>query len=278
MVTSFANRFLGSFWILIGLLIGGVALAYLLLFERAVSSAANLLGGNQLVVDFIAQRLGGPGYLNWWGLGLAIFLILLGARMLMLAPVARPVAMAFHLLAGYFILFITVAAYLVVRGAGIVGTVLTGASTTILIILVLVGGLLIAAGLALGTRQAAEAFAPPGGAALLAAKSPSSSTGPVVTGPSARLVRSGSPDVYTLRPDMGVIGIGRDAAQAIVLDESSVSERHAKIEFRDGEYLLSDQKSTNGTFVNGQRLKVADHVLRPNDDIAIGRVHLRFEL
>lgn len=278
MVTSFANRILGSFWILIGLLIGGVALAYMLLYERAVSGAASLLGGSTAVVGFISERLGGPGYLNWWGLGLALFLILLGARMVTLAPVARPVAMAFHLLAGFFILFVALSAYIVVRGSGIVGTLLSGASTTVLIILLLLAGLLIAAGVALGTRQAAEAFAAPGGAALVTSKAASTSTGPVAVGPTARLVNVNSSEVYTLRPEMGVIGIGSGAAQVIVLNEPAVSEHHAQIEFRNGEYLLTDQKSTNGTFVNGQRLQVIDHILQTNDDITIGRVHLRFEL
>ena len=87
-MTSFAYRFLGSLWIMLGVLIGAVALAYMMLFERMASTITGLLGGGAPVIDFISQRLGGSGPLNWWGLGLAVFLILLGGRLLTLSPMS----------------------------------------------------------------------------------------------------------------------------------------------------------------------------------------------
>src|SRR3954462_13358546 len=47
------------------------------------------------------------------------------------------------------------------------------------------------------------------------------------------------------------IEIGRGSNAGLVLDASSLSRRHAKIEPMDGGYRLLDLDSTNGTFVNG---------------------------
>lgn len=278
MVTSIVTRFLGALWIITGVVIAGLAAAYMLISERAVSTAAQVLGGGAPIIDFISQRLGGSSYLNWWGLGLAVFLILLGARLLALAPIARPVAMAFHLLAGLFVLFIALAAFLALnRAGGVVGVVVGDVGNIIILVIALIGILLLMSGFGLGTRAAADAFTPSGGSLLVAA-SPAPTVSAPVAGPTARLVNLSSAAVYTLRPNMGVIGIGRDAAQAIVLDESSVSDQHAQIEYRQGAFMLSNLSNTNGTWVNGQRLKVIDHALQTNDEIAFGRVKLRFEL
>ena len=65
---------------------------------------------------------------------------------------------------------------------------------------------------------------------------------------------------------------------SIVLDEQYVSQVHCRSFIRDGSVFAADLGSTNGTWVNGQRLKVVDHVLQPNDEITIGRFKLRFEL
>lgn len=67
-------------------------------------------------------------------------------------------------------------------------------------------------------------------------------------------------DVYTL---------GRSPLCQIVVQRSTVSRLHAKIE-RDGpRYLLVDAGSANGTFVNGQRLH-APHLLSDRDLIGLG--------
>ena len=273
-MTSIVYRFLGSFWIMIGVLIGAIALAYMILVERITATAFDVLGGSAPVIDFISQRLGGSSYLNWWGLGLAIFLIVLGARLLALSPIARPVAMAFHLLAGLFVLFISLVAYLALRGAGgIVIAVAGGAGTTVILIGLALGVLLLLIGLGRGTRRAAEAFAASCGP-VLAAVDPPPPPPPLAM---ARLINRATEDVYTLRSDIGPIGIGRDAGQAIVLNESSVSANHALIEVLGSDFLLRDLGSSNGTRVNGQPLKVIDHILQNNDEIEIGRVRLRFE-
>jgi serine/threonine protein kinase len=47
-----------------------------------------------------------------------------------------------------------------------------------------------------------------------------------------------------------------------------VSRQHAVISFQDGQYILYDRESTNGTWVNGYR--IAQSVLQPGDQIQIG--------
>ncbi len=60
------------------------------------------------------------------------------------------------------------------------------------------------------------------------------------------------------------IRIGRSPDSDIRLDSELVSWRHALISFSNGQYILYDQDSTNGTWVNGQR--IAQAVLQPGRD------------
>ncbi|MGI8837864.1 MAG: FHA domain-containing protein [Pyrinomonadaceae bacterium] len=62
--------------------------------------------------------------------------------------------------------------------------------------------------------------------------------------------------------------------------EAKVSRRHARITFRDGQYLLEDLGSTNGTFVNrGKRLSPGTRqALKDGDEIIVGKTFLRFRL
>ena len=71
--------------------------------------------------------------------------------------------------------------------------------------------------------------------------------------------------------------IGKLASESdIVLEHSSVSRIHAKIERYANDYYLCDMNSTNGTFLNGQRLAIKDPVkIQPNDEIAFARVRFR---
>ena len=62
--------------------------------------------------------------------------------------------------------------------------------------------------------------------------------------------------------------------------EAKVSRRHARISMRDGNYLIEDLGSTNGTFVNrGRRLAPGDRcLLKDGDEIIVGKTFLRFRL
>ena len=62
--------------------------------------------------------------------------------------------------------------------------------------------------------------------------------------------------------------------------EAKVSRRHARISMRDGNYLIEDLGSTNGTFVNrGRRLAPGDRQpLKDGDEIIVGKTFLRFRV
>ncbi len=71
--------------------------------------------------------------------------------------------------------------------------------------------------------------------------------------------------------------IGRDSTNEIVINDAEVSRRHARLTFQGGKYVLEDLGSTNGTFVNGQRL-AGPRVLKPGEVISFGeQIVLVFE-
>lgn len=66
--------------------------------------------------------------------------------------------------------------------------------------------------------------------------------------------------------------LGRHVRCDIVLDDLSVSRRHARLRFRDGHWVLQDLESTNGTLVN--RTPVVRCQLHPGDEVHVGSVRL----
>jgi len=68
--------------------------------------------------------------------------------------------------------------------------------------------------------------------------------------------------------------IGRLADNGLHIDDASVSSHHAEITFEGGEWHLHDSGSTNGTFINGE--KVTDAVLRHGDELRIGAIETVF--
>src|SRR4051794_19754272 len=68
--------------------------------------------------------------------------------------------------------------------------------------------------------------------------------------------------------------IGRRPSADIVLDDASVSRRHALVLERDGAPVIADDRSRNGVFVNGERVREAR--LRHGDEVRIGGRVMRF--
>lgn len=62
--------------------------------------------------------------------------------------------------------------------------------------------------------------------------------------------------------------VGRDDNSTILVSDVSVSRNHASIVFENTEYVVHDNGSTNGTYVNGER--VSRHVLQHHDIISFG--------
>ena len=65
--------------------------------------------------------------------------------------------------------------------------------------------------------------------------------------------------------------IGRTSAADWTVPHPSISRRHAGVELRGGEWLITDLGSRHGTFVNSQRLAQGERLpLRPGDEIRLG--------
>jgi hypothetical protein len=75
------------------------------------------------------------------------------------------------------------------------------------------------------------------------------------------------------------VTIGRDAKLAqIVFADKSVSRLHARIVQSGGSFRLYDEGSASGTYVNYEQVGLTPQVLNNNDDVHIGRVHLKFHV
>jgi FHA domain len=65
------------------------------------------------------------------------------------------------------------------------------------------------------------------------------------------------------------VSIGRSPDNGIVIDNPAVSHYHARVFNEEGRLMLEDFGSLNGTFVNGQRVKMV--TLKPGDSVMIGK-------
>jgi len=75
--------------------------------------------------------------------------------------------------------------------------------------------------------------------------------------------------------DVNAVTIGRVQGNLIVLPKPNVSKRHAMVQVEGGTVVLTDLKSTNGTYVNGRRI-TGPRQLSPEDRVYIGDYILRF--
>lgn len=83
------------------------------------------------------------------------------------------------------------------------------------------------------------------------------------------VMRSGPTPGVTFPLDGDQLTIGRDSTNPVAINDAEVSRKHARLMFQGGKYVLEDLGSTNGTFVNGQRL-VGPVVLKPGDVVSLG--------
>src|SRR5215472_17770142 len=70
------------------------------------------------------------------------------------------------------------------------------------------------------------------------------------------------------------VTIGREEGNLLRLNDERVSRFHAKVQFDNGEIILTDLESTNGTRVNGTVVQIRR--LRPGDRVSVGRSLLLF--
>lgn len=81
-----------------------------------------------------------------------------------------------------------------------------------------------------------------------------------------------APQTFRIVPG-GVKTIGRATGANFIVDAALVSRVHCRVTaLPGGELEVRDLESTNGTFVNGQRIDVAQ--LAPGDTLQVGRMEL----
>jgi pSer/pThr/pTyr-binding forkhead associated (FHA) protein len=88
------------------------------------------------------------------------------------------------------------------------------------------------------------------------------------------VVRRGPNAGSQFRLDQPVTSAGRHPANNIIVDDITVSSRHAEFLYERGEFRVFDVGSLNGTYVNGE--PIHSTVLTNGDEIRLGKFRLMF--
>ena len=86
----------------------------------------------------------------------------------------------------------------------------------------------------------------------------------------------GQPAKGTSIPLDAITSLGRDVNNSVTVEDDYVSAEHAMLTFRGRAWYLEDRGSTNGTFVNGQRV-VGVVPVGYGDELQLGKVRMRLE-
>ena len=90
------------------------------------------------------------------------------------------------------------------------------------------------------------------------------------------MVRGGPNAGSTIPLSVGPNTLGRRSDNDVVVDESTVSRRHALIMETAAGYILRDLNTSNGTFVNRKKIGQGEHVLRHGDRIRLAGSDVTF--
>ncbi len=127
-----------------------------------------------------------------------------------------------------------------------------------------------------GPAAKAPAAAPPKLAdtvnAMPAAPRPSQGGAPLAS----FLVKNGSLKSQRLQVRTPIVNIGRAEYNDLVVPDESVSTQHAKLQRREGVWILVDLGSTNGTFADGEKVS-GEAALAPGALVRVGDIQLVFE-
>jgi pSer/pThr/pTyr-binding forkhead associated (FHA) protein len=88
------------------------------------------------------------------------------------------------------------------------------------------------------------------------------------------VVRSGSQAGASFALSDPLTRLGRHPDSEIMLDDITVSRRHAEVAHIDGEWRVRDAGSLNGTYVNHER--VDERTLQHGDELQVGKFRLVF--
>jgi pSer/pThr/pTyr-binding forkhead associated (FHA) protein len=77
----------------------------------------------------------------------------------------------------------------------------------------------------------------------------------------------------TLPFEVAEVIIGRSDASGYAISDETVSARHARLSFHHNQWWVEDMKSTNGTFLNDERVKVPT-VMVSGDELRCGQIRM----
>lgn len=92
--------------------------------------------------------------------------------------------------------------------------------------------------------------------------------------PGIYLVGNDGKETVAIAIEQGTVRLGRGFAADIQIDDPTLSRRHAIIVHEDGVTTVLDDRSANGTFVNGKQIVRKD--LKHGDKVAFGRITMRY--
>lgn len=78
---------------------------------------------------------------------------------------------------------------------------------------------------------------------------------------------------YELKVDTTTVGRVED--NALQIADPSVSSHHCEVLLKDGDVVIRDLNSTNGSFINGE--KITETILKPGQTLKLGNVELRID-
>lgn len=88
-------------------------------------------------------------------------------------------------------------------------------------------------------------------------------------------IRERSGQVYTFHFDKPEVCIGRVKGNDVILPKQNISKRHTLIKVHGDRFVVEDQGSTNGTYVNGHRISHAVEI-GPDDKVYLGDFVMNF--
>ena len=91
--------------------------------------------------------------------------------------------------------------------------------------------------------------------------------------PAIILTPVGQPDQESRSFDTPEVVLGRSSTNEYPIPNDTVSVRHARLSYHHNQWWLEDLNSTNGTFLNDERVAVAT-VIMPGDELRVGNLNL----
>jgi putative nucleotidyltransferase with HDIG domain len=75
-----------------------------------------------------------------------------------------------------------------------------------------------------------------------------------------------------------LIRVGRLSSLELAIDDSSVSRKHAELYSKNNNWFLKDLESTNGSYINGNRVQQTPQIVKPRDILQFGKIAFMVEL